>query len=197
MPSLRFEIIICTYLPGFPVALMLYILGFDKLLTGLGDDYSTIFFIIMPLILGLFIDTIRHGVALILSKKSHYICIKRCYNSLFWTNPSRKQIEYFEKNFNSSVIQSYILDRLSILFHVFEFFHNLAISSFTVFILLLIFSGQFNEYADYVEIGYYILIAIIIGSLLLAKILIDLKNNLIKEFFTNSTVHLDFNSDKK
>ena len=65
MPQIQFRFIVCSYLPGIPLAIAIYILwvkGHQLALTSSEDYFYISYFLIVPLFCGLVIDAARHFV---------------------------------------------------------------------------------------------------------------------------------------
>ncbi len=115
IPTFEFRYLICSYLPGFPLSLAIY---FSFLRLQL-EDYSILYIIISPLVVGLFVDGIRHAIELI---------------KPFWKDVSLVK----DTGKYDQVYLSYILSKSEVYFHMYEFFSNFAISLLLVLIIMVV-----------------------------------------------------------
>jgi hypothetical protein len=124
MPRISFNFLVCSYLPGLPLATIIYWLAlrghYDK---GQNDYYFVLYFLIAPLFIGLFIDGFRH-----------FLEETRKFERLFWVYPSIDEIPRIVENRGRESLEQYerTLDKL---YPMYEHFWNTWISSaFTLFI---------------------------------------------------------------
>lgn len=118
LPSIQFNFLICSYLPGLPLALAVYFVFIrSPLLEAFKVDYWVSYVVIAPLFFGLFLDAIRHGVAIVLSSVL----------PIFWESIAPDKLKKFKTQYGESG-SAFLLDKLSILYYVFEFFFNLFLS---------------------------------------------------------------------
>jgi hypothetical protein len=115
MLQIEFRFLVCSYLPGVPFSLALYYCFiFDR------HEFFILYIVLSPIFAGLFFDALRHFI-----ESRHAI----------WCEPTSGQIIRSKKYNDTFLIQ--ILGRSNKVFHIYEFFANLAISLFLTGALLL------------------------------------------------------------
>ena len=143
IPGINFIYLVCTYLPGLPLALVIYYICEDKQIyfttTKQVDMLSMTYYImILPLIIGLFIDGTRHTVSWYYQKGSKgEICSKPKWP--FWPIIIKDDYVEIEKSSTQEATKA-ILSRFAIQHQIFEFFFNFGIS---MLIAYLLFMGYF------------------------------------------------------
>jgi hypothetical protein len=144
LPSINFGFLICTYLPGIPITVILYITQIVQMLEPEKDQIyrNTIiifYVIISPLIFGLLLDALRHSLPVIYgwlfnpkeqeneNPDQKKICI-------FWSHREHYRRKYLDKLEDSYNVQflKHIINIYAVQYHMYEFFHNLALSNFLV-----------------------------------------------------------------
>ena len=159
IPVFEFRFLICSYLPGVPLSLVVYFL-----LLGQKVAYDKLYFIISPIVIGLFIDGLRHLIE---------SCCPEC--RVFWKEFDEKKMKKTVQKYES-VFLSYILTESNTFFCMYEFFFNFAISCF---LALLVMTVKWQEgYCLYL----WITLLIILLSLGLSLVFLKRQKELIKKF---------------
>jgi len=129
LPSFEFRFFCCSYLPGIPLSLVLYRLALLKCWISREPTYFLIYIVLSPLIIGLFIDGIRHGIEL---------KWPRCG----WEEVPEEKVARRKRDYGD-VFLSHILSRSVTLFHIRQFFSNFGISLllalFVIFLIHLVY----------------------------------------------------------
>lgn len=172
MPQITFGFLICGYLPGVPLALAIYfclVIPMLPLDISTNTDYWTAYMLIAPLIFGLLLDGIRHGVALIFSDLP-------IFAKFLWKDMNVKKMKKGTHGYEEAFF-SRILETSSTYYHIFEFSINTALSSVFAWIVAGLFTGQWVK-------GFSaILISLTIISLLVAVAFKKDHDRLIKIWF--------------
>ncbi|MCK4603955.1 MAG: hypothetical protein KAU41_04560 [Deltaproteobacteria bacterium] len=166
LPSIQFNFLICSYLPGLPLALAVYFVSIrSPLLVAFEVDYWVSYVVIAPLFFGLFLDAIRHGVASALSRVLH----------IFWEPITPVKLKKFKTQYGESG-SAFLLDKLSILYYVFEFFFNLFLSLVATLFVLCVWKKD-------LEVEWVVgIILIALLSLLCAWVMKTLQQKLIGDY---------------
>lgn len=171
--QIRFEYLICSYLPGLPLSLAAYVLVLEP---SLGSGYWTSYIVIVPLIAGLFVDGVRHSLALLWFKIT-----PGNWWLLFWRDLTKANINEVSK-YNEPV-RSEIMSRYTIFYHVFEFFFNFCLSSLFAYVVILLHSKQICKDYEWVRWATPSLAFI---SFLISQSFLVHKTKLVNDFFVNS-----------
>jgi len=152
MPQIEFRFLVCSYLPGFPFALAFYFALLHVLPTARDSNFFVLYFILVPLFLGLVFDAIRHGIEL-------------C--KPIWHEPDRQEMRNGTLYGDSGLL--HILSRSLNLYHVYEFFANLMISLLLTAILIVCICcfrlpGSSQECDPTLKL-WYAAIALVLGGL--------------------------------
>jgi hypothetical protein len=166
LPSIQFNFLICSYLPGLPLALVVYFVSIrSQLLATFEVDYWVSYVVIAPLFFGLFLDAIRHGVASALSSVL----------PIFWEPITPEKLKKFKTQYGESG-SAFLLDKLSILYYVFEFFFNLFLSLMAALFVCGIWTKD-------IELKWFIIsFTIALVSLLCAWVMKRLQQKLIGDY---------------
>lgn len=174
LPTINFGFLICSYLPGVPLAIVVYfylLLPKVDCVNNITEAYWTSYLVIVPLILGLLLDGFRHGSAWVASKSA-------CLERLIWEDlPPDKmksgahgyEIEYFKT----------ILDSSSTYYHVYEFFYNFGISS-GIAVLIVHIYGK-NTGAD--RLAFWIFVILTMVALVSSWVFRSEQSKKIKKWF--------------
>lgn len=132
IPILEFRFLVCSYLPGVPLSLGIYFYLLYFLPSQLGLSISPgkqafliPYIVISPILIGLFIDGLRHGIEKI---------------APIW---EEVPLGNYTKKYDQ-VCLSYILARSEACFHMYEFFSNLAISFLLTYLATLPLHSKFD-----------------------------------------------------
>ncbi len=126
IPGFEFRFFICTYLPGVPLSVALYYLIIqDRIRLDI-----TWYMIITPLIIGLFLDGVRHTV-------KYYFPEWR----IFCQPIEKDDLNDLEKDYGQ-VFTSQLITDITTFYHVYEFFINFGLSCSISFILMGIYSEK-------------------------------------------------------
>ncbi|MGR3292722.1 MAG: hypothetical protein ACUZ9M_01740 [Candidatus Scalindua sp.] len=132
IPKIDFGFLICSYLPGVPIAVALYVTKLSSIINIDGGKTSTIFLIVAPLICGLFLDAIRHTLGKISCKCMH--------NKFGWEPLPKESMKENNTDKYQEAFFSSILANTETNYHVYEFFGNSLLSCLFA-LLLFIFTG--------------------------------------------------------
>jgi hypothetical protein len=141
LPTIGFGFLICSYLPGIPLSLAIYLYCLVpriESLTAGGDEsyFRFAYFIITPLIIGLLLDGIRHSIAYWGIKKIEILEKYMAWKELPIVRMQLIQHHRFDQDYFRQ-----ILELSSTYFHVYEFFINLGMSSLGAAVLTY-FGGE-------------------------------------------------------
>lgn len=131
MPQIQFSYLICSYLPGIPLALVLWNVPwlknqFDSVLKE-NNNVGIGFMIIIPLFAGLFVDGFRHFVEKITYKPGKFD---------LWPMVSKGDL-IFLKNTYGETGSMFIFNKISTHYSMYEFFANLGFACLFASILRL------------------------------------------------------------
>jgi len=179
MPTINFGFILCTYLPGVPITVILYITQIAQMLDKQPDaafktSITVSYVIISPLIFGILIDALRHFLPYILrwlskpikgwlwnpikerllkGKKQESINTKQTKICIFWSHWEH----YLKTDLMAcsgsydSVFLKHIVNIYAVQYHMYEFFHNLVLSNMIVVLPYLYYMSNHsnNTYPNY------------------------------------------------
>lgn len=161
IPVFEFRFLICSYLPGVPLSLVIYFLVLGQKIP---SKYWISYLIIFPIIIGLFIDGLRHWI-----EGSCPEC------RVFWKEFDEKKMKKTVQK-HELVFLSYILAESNTFFCMYEFFFNFAISCF---LALFVMTVKWQEgYCLYL----WITLFIILLSLILSHVFLKRQKELMKKF---------------
>ena len=126
MPDIRFTFLVCSYLPGLPIATILYWLFLGGSYGNGQNDYFVLYFLVAPLLIGLFIDGLRHAV----EKTGRF-------EDLFWVDLPLDEIPRIIENRGRESLARYERTEEKLYF-MYEHFWNMWISClFTLAVILV------------------------------------------------------------
>jgi hypothetical protein len=148
VPRLEFGYLLCTYLPSLPLSLVLLLIANElpdhEVLKQYLKDHETLYFIVLPLLIGLFIDGTRHTLAglclglqrrLMYGDKSLWRCLvsnflKSMSIFFFWPRDDQYKDKMKKGRYNyEPEYFSRILTRFVVQHQLYEFFINFGISA--------------------------------------------------------------------
>ncbi len=137
MPQIRFEYLIATWVPGFPVAVAVFLItvGFTFNNEPLSLLIWTPYIIGAPLAIGLIIDGLRHTLELL------WFSISKNWRYPFFRHLSAHEIGRLG-SYESEAVKTYLLDRFIVMFHMFEFFFNFSVGCFLTWIILHVYGPE-------------------------------------------------------
>lgn len=146
--QLPFGYLICSYLPGIPLALAVFFFLPKEIRTAdaetIGRYLVVAYILLSPLIIGLFVDGLRHLIELGIEKRlcrgktrqenpKRPCCLLCC---IYW--PWRPEVERIaQKNADKPELLRTLLFYYNADYHLFEFFSNFAISTFVFLVFCL------------------------------------------------------------
>jgi hypothetical protein len=137
IPKIDFGFLICSYLPGVPVAIALYASVLNSIFNngnGNNNTISTTYLIIAPLMCGLFLDALRHMLS-----KIPITCMK---NKFGWDDLPRDCMTEGTILKYQDAFFANILATINTYFHIYEFFGNFLLSCLIALILLFWFGNN-------------------------------------------------------
>ena len=129
IPKIDFGFLICSYLPGVPIAVALYVCQLRSVINDGDSSNGTMFLVLAPIICGLFLDAIRHTLGKIPFKWMHKIF---GWELLPIDHMKMKNSKYLEAFFSS------ILSITATYYHLYEFFGNFLLSCLFAFPFFLL-----------------------------------------------------------
>jgi len=171
VPRIEFAYLVCSYLPGLPLSFLIYWYVPDILkdyvsvhiLISKYTEFTFLYFITSPLIIGLFIDETRHFFEWLIEDAWFFLPPLSKYNPIL----NRSQID--------NELYKLLLSRLIIIYSLYEFFFNIAISIFIIFIV-----SYYNQWFS------MMIITVIFTSLsfMLSQLTRIRQNKLINDYLT-------------
>lgn len=120
LPGFAFRFIACCYLPGLPLSISIfYLVKPDRIVVNFNW-----YMIISPIIIGLFLDGIRHSFKL-LNREAFLFC----------KDIKPESIKGFEKEYGQAYTND-LLANATTYFHVYEFFFNFGLSCVITLLLM-------------------------------------------------------------
>jgi len=187
-PRIHFGFIICTYLPGIPLAWAIYhnIITWlfkdvtDPHFTELKSTLVTIYVAVSPLIFGLIIDAFRHSLEHFLgwlADKREGIWLKMKKHCVFWSHWDHLPYDKLKVDYHEGFI-GHIINIYAVQYHMYEFFDNFALSIFLG--ILVYFVGKETK-IDFLYMAIFLGICIILFAL--GWLMSKQNNSLIYEYF--------------
>ena len=152
MPSLTFGFLVCGYLPGLPIAFAIYFaisaLQSQSCLASLisNENFWLAYLLVTPLIFGLLLDGIRHGIGIIYNTCP---CLKTHLKFLEFFLWEKLTPEDLKKAAERHLLKE-IYEQYSTHYHMFEFAYNLFLSN--IISIIIIWFTPDHELNDYILI---------------------------------------------
>lgn len=101
IPQVQFGFLICSYFPGIPLALALYVSSLNK---DIGSAHLTPYLVISPFIIGLFIDALRHAAELLIRCLQNDYKVRNEYliTTDFWSKLPKRKLKKKVKNIHQN-----------------------------------------------------------------------------------------------
>jgi hypothetical protein len=198
-PSLAFGFIMCTYLPGIPITILLYHILIEGLFSGFPElafknTFIVLYVAVSPLIFGLLFDAGRHSLEHLngyLSNRNGRISSQLKKGCVFWSHWDHLPVEKLKIDYEEDFIR-HIINIYAVQYHMYEFFYNLALSSPIALIFFLIWKQakdlKINQ--NDVHLSLFVIIIVIL-SVIFGWVMNKQNKTLINEYFPKGKVFRD------